>query len=231
MTITVDGIPVELVRRRMKNMYLRVKNDGRAVLSAPLGLPRADIDAFLAAHAAWLRKTVETVQRRPPEAPVHTATGETLYLWGAPHVLVVREVPGALPRAKKDGARIVLTVRPGTDAAHRAAVLKEILRAELERAIAARLPVIERLTGLHAREWRTKDMKTRWGTCNIQARRVWINLQLAAKPPVCLTYVMLHEILHLAERGHNRRFYALMDRYMPEWRQVRQLLETSPGNC
>lgn len=224
MTITVDGIPVTLTRKRMKNMYLRVRSDGRAVLSAPLGLPRADIDAFLAAHAAWLRKTVETVQRRPPEAPVHTATGETLYLWGAPHVLVVREVPGALPRAKKDGARIVLTVRPGTDAAHRAAVLKEILRAELERAVAARLPVIERLTGLHAREWRTKDMKTRWGTCNVRARRIWVNLQLVHHPRICLDYLLLHELLHLVETHHNAHFYALMTKYMPAWKDVRAIL-------
>ena len=224
MTITVDGIPVTLTRKRMKNMYLRVRSDGRAVLSAPLGLPRADIDAFLAAHAAWLRKTVETVQRRPPEAPVHTATGETLYLWGAPHVLVVREVPGALPRAKKDGARIVLTVRPGTDAAHRAAVLKEILRAELERAIAARLPVIEHLTGLHAREWRTKDMKTRWGTCNVRARRIWVNLQLVHHPRICLDYLLLHELLHLVETHHNAHFYALMTKYMPAWKDVRAIL-------
>ena len=224
MTITVDGIPVTLTRKRMKNMYLRVRSDGRAVLSAPLGLPRADIDAFLAAHAAWLRKTVETVQRRPPEAPVHTATGETLYLWGAPHVLVVREVPGAAPRAKKDGARIVLTVRPGTDAAHRAAVLKEILRAELERAIAARLPVIEHLTGLHARESRTKDMKTRWGTCNVRARRIWVNLQLVHHPRICLDYLLLHELLHLVETHHNAHFYALMTRYMPAWKDVRAIL-------
>lgn len=224
MTITVDGIPVELVRRRMKNMYLRVKNDGRAVLSAPLRMPRADIDAFLAAHAAWLRKTVDAVQRRPPAAPAHTATGETLYLWGAPHVLVVREVPGAAPRAKKDGARIVLTVRPGTDAAHRAAVLKEILRAELERAIAARLPVIEHLTGLHARESRTKDMKTRWGTCNVRARRIWVNLQLVHHPRICLDYLLLHELLHLVETHHNAHFYALMTRYMPAWKDVRALL-------
>ena len=224
MTITVDGIPVTLTRKRMKNMYLRVRSDGRAVLSAPLGLPRADIDAFLAAHAAWLRKTVETVQRRPPEAPVPTATGETLYLWGAPHVLVVREVPGALPRAKKDGARIVLTVRPGTDAAHRAAVLKEILRAELERAVAARLPVIERLTGLHAREWRTKDMKTRWGTCNVRARRIWVNLQLVHHPRICLDYLLLHELLHLVETHHNAHFYALMTKYMPAWKDVRAIL-------
>ena len=118
----------------------------------------------------------------------------------------------------------MLTVRPGTDAAHRAAVLKEIVRAELERAIAARLPVIEHLTGLHAREWRTKDMKTRWGTCNVRARRIWVNLQLVHHPRICLDYLLLHELLHLVETHHNAHFYALMTKDMPAWKDVRAIL-------
>jgi len=224
MNITVAGIPVTVTRKRMKNMYLRVKPDGRATLSAPYRMARADIDAFLAAHAAWLQKAYDAAMRRPPAAPPHAATGETLYLWGEPHILVVRDVPGATPHAAKDGARIVLTVRPGTDAAHRAAILKERLRAELSRAIAARLPVIEQATGLHAREWRTKIMKTRWGTCNVQAKRIWVNLQLVHHPRICLDYLLLHELLHLVEVHHNAHFYALMTKYMPQWKSVRKLL-------
>ncbi|WP_294160767.1 M48 family metallopeptidase [uncultured Selenomonas sp.] len=224
MNITVAGIPVELVRKRMKNMYLRVKNDGRVTLSAPYRMPRKDIDAFLAAHADWLQRTYAEVQRRPQETPAHTATGETIYLWGAPYVLVVREVPGAAPHATKSGARLMLTVRPGTDAETRAAILKELLRAELSRAIAARLPVLEQRTGLHASEWRTKDMKTRWGTCNVRARRIWVNLRLVHHPKICLDYLLLHELLHLIETHHNAHFYALMTRYMPDWKAVRALL-------
>ena len=224
MKLTVAGIPVEVTQKRIKNIYLRVKPDGRALLSAPIRMRREDIDAFLRARAGWLQKAYADVQRRPPMTPASTATGETLYLWGKPHVLVVHEVPGCHPHAAKDGTRIILSVRPGTDAAHRAALLREILRGELSNAIAERLPVIEHLTGLYAEEWRTKDMKTRWGTCNTRDRRIWINLQLVHHPRVCLDYILLHELLHLVEKYHNARFYGLMTKFMPEWKKVRTLL-------
>lgn len=224
MKLTISGIPVEVTRKRIKNIYLRVKPDGRALLSAPTHMTRGEIDAFLRARTSWLQKNVAAAKSHPPLAPASAATGETLYLWGRPHVLIVREIPGCRPHAAKDGARILLTVRPGTDAAHRAALLKEILRGELSKAIARRLPVIEHLTGLHAEEWRTKDMKTRWGTCNIRERRIWINLQLVHHPEICLDYILLHELLHLVEKYHNERFYGLMTKFMPEWRKVRALL-------
>ena len=224
MKLTISGIPVEVTRKRIKNIYLRVKPDGRALLSAPMRMTREEIDAFLRARTGWLQKNIAAAKSHPPLAPASAATGETLYLWGRPHVLIVREIPGCRPHAAKDGARILLTVRPGTDAPHRAALLRKILRAELEKAIARRLPAIERLTGLHAEEWRTKDMKTRWGTCNIRDKRIWINLQLVHHPEICLDYILLHELLHLVEKYHNARFYGLMTKFMPEWRKVREML-------
>ncbi len=67
-------------------------------------------------------------------------------------------------------------------------------------------------------------MKTRWGTCNVRARRIWVNLQLVHHPRICLDYLLLHELLHLVETHHNAHFYALMTRYMPAWKDVRALL-------
>ena len=67
-------------------------------------------------------------------------------------------------------------------------------------------------------------MKTRWGTCNVKEGRIWLNLQLAKKPPECLEYVIIHELTHLLEPGHNQRFYQLMDRFLPDWRRVHQEL-------
>lgn len=73
-------------------------------------------------------------------------------------------------------------------------------------------------------------MKTRWGTCNIQKKRIWLNIQLAEKPPECLEYVVTHELTHLHEAGHNKRFWSLMDRFYPEWRRAKQLLKEKPEN-
>ena len=78
----------------------------------------------------------------------------------------------------------------------------------------------ERITGLHALEWKLRDMKTRWGSCNIQKKRIWLNIQLAAYPRECLEYVVTHELVHLLVPGHGKEFWSYMDRFFPEWRRV-----------
>ena len=76
-------------------------------------------------------------------------------------------------------------------------------------------------------EWRIRRMKTRWGSCNIAARRVWFSLELARKPAPCLEYIVVHELTHLLERGHGARFKALMDEFLPDWRERRKLLNAA----
>jgi predicted metal-dependent hydrolase len=71
-------------------------------------------------------------------------------------------------------------------------------------------------------------MKTKWGTCNPDRGMIWLNLELAKKPPECLEYVVVHEMIHLLERNHTRRFYELMDRFMPSWRIRRETLNRGP---
>lgn len=77
-------------------------------------------------------------------------------------------------------------------------------------------------------DWGIKKMKTKWGSCNIKERRIWLNLELAKKPIECLEYVLVHELVHLLERHHNQRFQAYMDQYLPQWRQCREILNREP---
>ncbi len=82
--------------------------------------------------------------------------------------------------------------------------------------------------GVTANGWGVKKMKTRWGSCNIGAKRIWLNLELVKKPPECLEYVLVHELVHLLERKHNKRFKAYMDKYLPDWRERRERLNRMP---
>jgi predicted metal-dependent hydrolase len=66
-------------------------------------------------------------------------------------------------------------------------------------------------------EWGIKRMKTKWGTCTVSARRIWLNLELVKKSQHCLEYIIMHEMVHLLERKHNDRFVAQMDKFMPQW--------------
>ena len=73
-----------------------------------------------------------------------------------------------------------------------------------------------------------RKMKTRWGTCSAATGRISINLELAKKPATCLEYILVHEMVHLLERHHNDRFRDYMDRFVPQWRLHRELLNGFP---
>ena len=122
------------------------------------------------------------------------------------------------------GNEAILTVRKESTAKQREAFVNEWYRALLKEKIEIYLPKWEKITGLYCDSWQTKYMTTRWGTCNTNSRKIWFNLQLAKKPIECLEYVILHELAHLKIKGHNKEFVALLDKYMPYWRDTRKLL-------
>jgi predicted metal-dependent hydrolase len=121
-----------------------------------------------------------------------------------------------------------MQVRPGTDTEKRLEILNAWYRCQLQNQLPGLLAQWEPVVGVQAAECRIKRMKTRWGTCNITARRIWLNLELAKKPPECLEYILVHELVHLHERHHNERFRTLMDRYLPSWRLHRDRLNQTP---
>ena len=122
------------------------------------------------------------------------------------------------------GEKLVLEVRKESTPKQREHVVNEWYRAQMKQAVPKILKKCEYIVGVNASEWRIKNMRTKWGTCNIEKKRIWLNLQLAKKPPECLEYVVIHELVHLLERGHNARFYGYMSRFYPEWKSVRERL-------
>ncbi len=83
----------------------------------------------------------------------------------------------------------------------------------------------EPVMGVKAGEIAYRNMRSRWGSCKPSTGRICINTRLALYPPECLEYVVVHELCHLLERGHGPRFYALMDRFLPDWKQRRAKLQ------
>ena len=128
---------------------------------------------------------------------------------------------GAVARC---GNALYMETTPDAAIETRKKLLTEWYRKQMQQAVPAVLTRCESRMGLHAGEWHIRDMKTRWGTCNIRERRIWLSLHLAKYPPQCLECVITHELVHLLERGHNRRFYHFMDQFYPDWRTVKKIL-------
>ena len=178
-TIYIDGLAVEVTKKRIKRINLRVKEpDGRIVISAPYLVADREIIAFVRSRRSWIDDAVTRVRKRAAEHPDAVSPAE-----------------------------------------------KEARRADLKRRIAARLPEIERRTGLRCSGWTVRDMHTRWGSCNTRTNHVNFSLMLATRSDAELDYVILHELVHTVVPNHGRDFYALMDRFMPEWKSVRKAMK------
>lgn len=149
-------------------------------------------------------------------------------LWGARRELLVHVFPAESGRKRTfriQDNRIEAAVPESWTVEERRAFFTENLGEELKREMKRTIPTIEGLTGLHAAKWTIRPMKTRWGSCTMPARTIRINYELVKYPKECLHGVILHELLHIVERYHNAHFYALMTKYMPDWRAAREKLK------
>lgn len=227
--VEIGGLPVEVIRKRnLKNLYIRVHPpEGNVTVSAPLELAIDDVRLFVLKKLPEIIKVRERMLAQDRQSKREYVSGESHYLWGKPYRLqVIYE--GAKRSIVKAPSKIIMTVPEGTDEKTRESLLTEWYRQELKRVLESVVIGCEKKTGVHANEFRIKNMKTRWGTCNIEKRRIWVNLQLVKKPVECLEYVVIHELVHLLERNHTHRFHALVEEYCPTWREAKKLLVTMP---
>ena len=152
--------------------------------------------------------------------------GESHYFLGQRYRLRVHEVDAPARVAVRGIASLDLFVRPNTNAEQRETVLLRWYREQLNALIPPLLEKWQPSLGVQAADWGIKKMKTKWGSCNPTARRVWFNLELAKKPVMCLDYIVLHELVHMLERNHTDRFTGLIDGFMPNWRVCRETLNS-----
>lgn len=224
MQIEISGIKIEVQKKNIKNLHLVVAPpDGKVRVSAPLHLSDESIAMFIRTKLSWIKKQQEKFVKQPRQCEREYVSGETLYVFGQQYFLRVEHSYKGNSLVL-EGNEAILTVRKESTTKQREAFVNEWYRSLLKEKIEIYLPKWEKITGLYCDSWQTKYMTTRWGTCNTNTRKIWINLQLAKKPIECLEYVILHELAHLKFRTHNNDFVAIMDQYMPYWRDVKSSL-------
>ena len=225
MTQNISGIQVEICKKNVKNMLLYVKPpDGKVTISAPFSTSRESIEYFVHTKKKWIKKQIEKFENQVRQKEQKYISGEILYLWGKKYTLQVNY------SAKKSivisGKNIILTIKKENTTAQKEKYVREWYRELLKEEITKRLPGWEKKTGLIAESWQVKYMTSRWGSCKPKKRNICLSILLTKKKPEYLDYVILHELLHFLERGHNDRFYSLLEKYMPDWKEIRKELNT-----
>ena len=223
MKTTIAGIEVDLQRKKMKTLRMTVlPPDGRVRVSAPTRIARARIEEFVRSRLDWIAaQRLRIIEQSP--VPIQYVTGERLTLFGQLYTLRV-EHGHRKNCLVLSGSDAFLFVRRESTAEQRARVVNEWYRDRLREQVDVLLPKWEQITALHASSWQSKRMTTRWGTCNTGTKKIWLNLALAQKPLLCLEYVILHELVHTRVPNHGKDFVALMDRFMPDWRDRKKCL-------
>ena len=227
--ITVSGIHVQIVRKDIKNLHLAVyPPDGHVRVAVPRHVSDDNVRLAVVSKLTWIKKQQKDFKDQPRQSEREYISGECHYIFGKRCRLVLIErddKPGI--QLLKSG-KLKLFVRPGASVASKEKVVNAWYREELKKVIPELLDKWQPIVGKNAWDWGIKKMKTKWGSCNIEQRRIWLNLELAKKPPECLEYILVHELIHLHERHHNQRFKGLLDQFIPHWRMSQKTLNTSP---
>ncbi len=219
--ITVANQPVEVAWKNVKNLNMRVYPNEKSVrISVPYLTPKRVVIHFIKDRLPWIKKQLAKHRERPK---LRYESGEQHPVWGTALTLQVMSKNEA-PKVWIDDTQLMLQVRPGADINKRKSVLAEWYRGEMKRIIPVLIEKWEPIMGVQVSEFGVKKMKTRWGSCNIRAARIWLNLELAKKRPEMLEYVVVHEMVHLLERLHSKRFYRLMSTFLPNWPSLKNEL-------
>ena len=222
--LQIGNMSIAVTKKNIKNMYIRVlPPDGKVQITAPHSAGDDAIRMFAVSRISWIKKQRANFAAQARQTKRQYVTGETYYVWGRRYRLDV-QYSNVRNRVSLTDGRLILQVRPESTTEQRERVLNDWYRNQLKNKLPEVIQKCEQVVGVHASEWKVKNMRTKWGTCNIDQKRIWINLQLAKKTPECLVYVVTHELVHLLERNHNEQFQKYMDIFLPEWRIVKEKL-------
>lgn len=222
----VNGIEVEVSKKDIKNIHLGVyPPDGRVRVAAPKNTTDENIRLLIVSKLRWIKKQKEKFESQERQSKREYVSGESYYLWGERFNLRVIERDNAYSKVQIENRKyITLYVKYGTSTEKKEEIVIEWYRKQIKEVIPKIIAKWEPILGVEVKAWGVKKMHTKWGTCNSDAKRIWLNLYLAKRPYKCLEYVVVHEMIHLIERTHSDRFKELMDTNYPNWRTVRDEL-------
>jgi predicted metal-dependent hydrolase len=225
--ITISNLTIEIIRKDIKNMHLSVyPPSGRIRLSVPNSADSEMLRLFAISKLGWIKRQIKSFDNQPRESKRTFQTGESHYFMGKRYLLTISNSKNQ--NVTKSGNKLILNCKENISIDEKATLLKEWYRKEFKRMIPELIEKWEAVIGVKSNAWGVRLMKTRWGTCNIEDKKIWLNLELAKKPITCIEYIVVHELVHLLERNHNDKFVAYMDKFMPKWRLHRDELNNLP---
>jgi len=225
--ITIGDINIDIIKKNIKNLHLSVHPpDGRVRIAVPNKMNDDAIRIFAISKLTWIKKQRSKFQAQERQSEREFVSGESHYYQGMRYLLNIIYTNKKQKVEIRNQKYLDLYVREDATQKQREKVLMEWYRSQLKLQIPKIIEKWEKIIGVKVDSWGVKLMKTKWGTCNPSTKRIWINLELAKKNPRCLEYIVVHEMVHLLERHHNERFNKYMEQFIPNWKEIKEELNT-----
>ncbi len=226
--LKIGDIIIDVIQKEIKNIHLSVHPPtGRVRISAPSRINLDTLRIYAISKINWIRKHQKKMRGQERITPRDYIERESHYYLGKRYLLRVFEEE-AKPKVILRHETIDLYVRKNSNKKKRQDVLEEWYRNNLRLIANEFIEKWEKIIKVRTNEFGIKRMKTKWGTCNQKAKRIWLNLELAKKPIQCTEFIVVHELMHLIERKHNEVFVALMNKFMPQWKHYKEELNKFP---
>ncbi|OYU93568.1 MAG: metal-dependent hydrolase [Bacteroidetes bacterium B1(2017)] len=227
--ITISNIKIDVVRKNIKNIHLAVyPPTGRVRIAAPIKVNEDVIRLFAISKISWIKRNQRKFEGQGRISQREYKQRESHYFQGRRYLMTIVDTEGTPKVILRNKKFIELHIKPETPTIKRHEILTEWYRVQLKKQIPSIISKWEKVLNVKLDNWQVKQMRTKWGSCNIEKKRIWINLELAKKPEHCLEYIIVHEMVHLIERHHNDNFQYHMDTHLPNWRQIKTELNKLP---
>lgn len=223
--VTLEGIDIVITPKKIKNTHLRVRgSDGSVSVSVPLFADKDYIMRFLQCKLPWIKKQLTKFNSMPKSTKKEYKTGDNIYLFGQKYSLLV--VDSSISKVERAEKNIILFIAPNSAAAKRKEAISRYYKEQLQVVLPSIIAKWQEITNFSCSAWRLRDMTTRWGSFSTKTKKITLNVQLAMLPLPFIEYVTLHELAHSKAPNHGKEFIDIMDKYMPNWRTVKQLSST-----
>ncbi|MCF6246635.1 MAG: M48 family metallopeptidase [Desulfobacula sp.] len=224
--LDLAGFSFEINRKKIKHIYFRVyPKQKKIVVSAPYQIDAQTLHKAILSKKEWLQKKIKEPVRKIKSPRIQYLNSDTVWFKGKPRTLRVFFLNGRPKVYPVNDNHVHVFVKQKNHASSIRKLIINWLREELRQEIRGLIKKWEPVLNVKINDCRIRKMRTRWGSCNINVKRIWLNAVLIHLPPVFLEYVVVHEMVHLLERLHNARFNQYMDQYIPQWRTLKKEMD------
>ncbi len=208
---------IQIMRKRIKNMYIRIHPDKSITVSVPVSTSNDKIHEFLSLYRPWIENALLNI----PDTSGHT------YADGEPHTILGKERTLRLFAGSRNQCILsddaIYMIRRN-HAVNPEKLFEKEMKRYLEEILAGYISHWSPVMKVTPASFSIRHMRTRWGSCNRKTGVLHFSLDLVSKPLPCIESVVVHELNHLLEAGHNKRFYALMSQWIPDHKELRMEL-------